>query len=294
MKLSISVWIEGARPKTLIASVAPICIITTYTWKSTFFSIPIFFSLLGTALFLQIATNYANDYFDYLKGADQKRIGPRRLMACGIVTGKQMQWAIALAFALAALFATYLIWTGGLIIAFLLGLACLLALAYTGGPKPLAYFGGGDIVVFIFFGPFATFISYYLLTGNFSYFTFLPGIISGSLSTAILVINNLRDRLNDSQSGKKTLVVRFGHRFGVIEYQFLLILSVITPCILTMIDQSLRLTTFSGFAILPLLYSSFHLHRLHEARDIAPYLQKTAFYLGLSTIIFCISLTVNI
>ncbi|GAB4188765.1 MAG: 1,4-dihydroxy-2-naphthoate polyprenyltransferase [Simkaniaceae bacterium] len=285
-----AVWMEGARPKTWIASISPVAMAGAMAWKTDPCSLWIFLCLLGSALFIQIGTNYANDYFDFLKGADQDRIGPRRIMAAGLVNKNQLKIAIFFSFSISVFFTLFLVHRGGLLIALLLVLAILLGFLYTGGPFPLAYLGLGDIFVFIFFGPAATWLSYYLLTEEYAMAPLIAGIAPGALSTAILIANNLRDRISDSHAQKKTLVVRFGHIFGVLEYQAMLILSFMTPIFLGKIHSNFAWSAACGFLILPLFFSSFLLYKEKDPERIAPYLPKTAFFLSLYTVLFCICL----
>ena len=183
-------WIAGARVKTLPASVAPVLIGTSFSehinWSNALFAFVV-------SLFLQIAVNFANDYSDGVRGTDAHRIGPVRLVASGLASANSVKTASLISFLIAAI--------AGIVLAvnispwlLLVGAASIWAAwGYTGGKKPYGYFGFGELSVFIFFGLVATVGSYYIQTEQFNWQIFLLAIPVGTLSCAILVINNLRD-----------------------------------------------------------------------------------------------------
>jgi 1,4-dihydroxy-2-naphthoate polyprenyltransferase len=226
-----AIWLEASRPKTLIASVSPVLIGTMLALKAGSFSFPAFLFTLLTGLTIQIGTNFANDYFDFLKGSDTaQRKGPRRVTQAGLVSLNAMKRAILIAFGAAAVFSLYLAWQGGPIISLLALLYIVLSLAYTAGPLPLAYLGLGDVFVLFFYGSIATSITYYLQTGTIPLSVAILGLCPGLISTAILTVNNLRDVEEDGKSNKKTLCVRFGERFGRLEYTLCLLAGCLIPC----------------------------------------------------------------
>jgi len=227
-----SIWLEASRPKTLIASISPALIGTALAWKNGSFSPLIFLLTLLTGIAIQIGTNFANDYFDFLKGADTiDRKGPRRVTQAGLVALPVMRKAIIIAFAIAALSSAYLAAVGGPYISLLTILYIGLSLAYTAGPMPLAYLGLGDFFVLIFYGPVATLITYYLQTHELPLHVGILGLSPGLISTAILTANNLRDFYEDRNCNKKTLVVRFGETFGKMEYTLCLVAACLIPCL---------------------------------------------------------------
>ncbi len=228
----LSIWLEASRPKTLIASISPALLGTVLAWKHGSFSPLIFLMTLLTGVAIQIGTNFANDYFDFLKGADTvDRKGPRRITQAGLVALPVMRKAIILAFTAAALFSAYLTFIGGPYISLLTILHIGLSLAYTAGPMPLAYFGLGDFFVLTCYGPIATLITYYLQTQEIPLQVGILGFCPGLVSTAILTANNLRDVNEDRRCRKKTLVVRFGETFGRVEYTFCLVAAYLIPCL---------------------------------------------------------------
>jgi len=212
-------WIYAIRPRTLLASFSPILVGTALAYADGYFSLQIALYTLITGIGLQIQANLVNDYFDYQKGADTaSRKGPMRVMQAGLVSATQMKFAIILCAALTLLFGLTLVIPAGVFFVTLLCIALLCAFAYTAGPYPLAYIGLGDLFVFLFFGPAAVMGTYFLQTKLYSTDALLGSLGVGCLSTAILVINNIRDVEEDRMANKKTLVVRLGVRFGKIEY----------------------------------------------------------------------------
>lgn len=229
----MNIWIEGARPKTLIASLSPVLIGGAIAFDQKSFPTFVFLSCIIFALAVQIGTNFANDYIDFLKGTDTpKRKGPRRLVQTGLTSPEKMRKVTFGVFGIAGLIGIYLMLVGGWQIGLLALLAILFGYLYTGGPYPLGYLGLGDLFVLIFFGPVATCGVVYLMTGEISSIAILAGLPPGLLSTAILVMNNLRDYECDKQANKKSLPVRFGMRFGRWEFALCIILGILTPTIL--------------------------------------------------------------
>jgi 1,4-dihydroxy-2-naphthoate polyprenyltransferase len=227
---SLQVWIAASRPKTLPICLGPALTGTLLAFSQGYFR-PILFALtVATALGLQICANFANDYFDCIKGGDtSERKGPLRVTQAGLVSLAQMKTALMLAILITACLGSCLIWYGGFVIAALVALSLLCAVLYTGGPFPFAYLGLGDLFVFLFFGPIATFGAYFLQTSSFSWDPILLGAGSGMLSILPLAINNIRDEKEDRGTGKKTLVVRFGKRFGQIEYLLCVTFGALVP-----------------------------------------------------------------
>lgn len=174
---------------------------------------------LGFALLVQIGTNFANDYFDFIKGADTvKRVGPRRAVAAGLIAPRRMLAATWLVLGLAFAIGLLLVREGGWLLLPIGIVSILCALAYTGGPFPLGYNGLGDLFVFIFFGLVAVDTTFYVQTGHITPDVTPCAAAIGLLAANILVANNYRDAETDAGAGKKTLVVRFGRRFAVWQY----------------------------------------------------------------------------
>jgi len=191
------------------------------------------FACLLAALFIQIGTNFANDYYDYLKGADNKnRLGPVRLTQSGLITPIAMKKAFYLMFILAAIIGLYLVQLGGLPILIIGILSICFGILYTGGKFPLGYLGWGDVLVLIFFGPVAVGGTYYLQSMSMSWDAVLIGFSPGFWSVAILTVNNLRDIQTDQKVGKYTLAVRFGKNFARKEYLFSVVMALLIPVLI--------------------------------------------------------------
>lgn len=228
MQTKIGIWLKAVRLKTLSAILVPIAFGTAHSLQFVTIHKIKLYAILCFGLSIQILTNLVNDRCDFLKGADNEaRIGPMRAMQSKLISLNEINISIFIFTALALLSGFYLYTVGGTFVAYLVVSSILCAYLYTAGPFALSYLGLGDIFVLLFFGPIATGATEYLLSGQHSFESYLIGIIPGLLSTAILVANNIRDYANDMQARKKTLIVRFGRRFGQVEYFSLLILAAI-------------------------------------------------------------------
>jgi 1,4-dihydroxy-2-naphthoate octaprenyltransferase len=213
MSSRLRIWLEAARPRTLSAAVAPVLVGSALAWRDHAFSGAAMGLCLGFALLIQIGTNFANDYYDFVNGADTaERVGPRRAVAAGLVPPAVMRGAMWGVFAAAFACGLGLIaWGGPWLL--VIGIASILCgIAYTGGPWPLGYHGLGDVFVFLFFGLVAVGATYYVQAGQVTRDTLTAGIAIGVLAANILVVNNYRDAETDAAAGKRTLVVRFGRR----------------------------------------------------------------------------------
>ena len=201
-------WILGARPRTLPAAIAPVGVATAlagsdWNWFRAALA-------LKVGVWLQIGVNYANDYSDGVKGSDDNRIGPTRLVASGLATAAQVKRAAFISFGIASIAG---IWLSLLSSPWLIvvGVAAIAAAwGYTGGKNPYGYSGLGEVSVFIFFGLTATVGTYFAQTGQITALSVLCAVPMGSLACAILAVNNIRDRAQDELVGKRTLAVRVG------------------------------------------------------------------------------------
>ncbi|PKN53978.1 MAG: 1,4-dihydroxy-2-naphthoate octaprenyltransferase [Deltaproteobacteria bacterium HGW-Deltaproteobacteria-14] len=185
---------------------------------------------LVAALGLQIGSNLVNDAADFVRGADDaRRLGPARAAQRGWLTPGQLALGAAIAFAIALLSGAWLATLGGWPVVVVGVVALLCAIGYTAGPAPLGYLGLGDVLVFVFFGPVAVVGTAWLQTGEVTLPAVLASIPVGLLTTAILVVNNLRDRFTDADAGKRTFAVRFGERATRRLYGALVIGALLTP-----------------------------------------------------------------
>jgi len=210
---TISDWIEGARPRTLPAAVAPVLAGSGVAWFAGGFH-PVLAGLaLVVSLALQVGVNYANDYSDGIRGTDADRVGPLRLVGSGLVAPRWVRAAAFGCFAVAALAGLTAVWIAG--DWWLLGVgaaAIVAAWLYTGGPHPYGYLGLGEVFVFIFFGLVAVGGTIYLQLGSVPVAGWWTAIAVGALACAILVANNLRDLDTDRLAGKLTLATKLGDR----------------------------------------------------------------------------------
>ncbi len=265
---SVSNWVAGARPRTLVAAIAPVMVATAFAGSE--WSPGRALLALTVSLSLQIGVNYANDYSDGIRGTDDSRIGPVRLTASGLAKPGAVKAAAAISFlvaafaglALASLTTWWLILVGALSIN--------AAWGYTGGNKPYGYKGLGEVAVFLFFGVVATVGSYFAQTEKIDLQVFIISIPMGALACAILAINNLRDRAQDEIVGKKTVAVRLGDT-GARRLYIALLLSA----------HLFALFTFKPGALLTLLAAplTWNLARSVtsgvQGADLIPYLAKT-------------------
>lgn len=245
------IWIDAARPKTLAAAFVPVVIGSSLAYHDgSFHWLPSLIALV-CAFLIQIGTNFANDYFDFIKGADtDDRIGFERATAQGFVTAHEMKMAMLLAMGLAFITGLYLVWHAGWVI-LALGIASLVfGVLYTGGPFPLGYNGLGDLFVFIFFGIVAVMGTYYVNALQWSASSFWASLAVGALSTNILVVNNLRDVEQDGPAGKNTLGVLFGEAALKWEYLVMLAIALFVPFYLY-VKSGFSLTILLPYISLP-------------------------------------------
>lgn len=240
-------WVLGARVKTLPAAVAPVLVGTSFAPRINWLNAGL---ALTVSLFLQIAVNFSNDYSDGVRGTDANRVGPTRLVASGLASAKAVRTAAFTSFATACIAGTLLSLNTTLWLILVGLISVLAAWGYTGGKNPYGYLGFGEISVFIFFGLVATIGSYYVQTQEINWQIVLLSIPIGSLSCAILVINNLRDRPLDEIAGKQTLAVKLGDRKTRFFYGFLLLITQLSVLLAISIDLQIAI----AMICLPLAY----------------------------------------
>lgn len=239
MNNSLRLWILAMRPKTLPAAGCPVLVGSALALQADRFQfIPAALCLLF-ALFIQIGTNFANDYYDFIKGADtEERQGPKRMTASGLIPLKRMKIMTAVIFFMAFLFGVGLLPFGGWWLLLVGIISIMLGYGYTAGPFPLSYLGLGEIFVMIFFGWVAVCCTYLVQAGSISFLSFLGGTAVGALSTNLLVINNHRDVETDIKADKKTLAVRFGRGFSAFEYRVWFLVALICTIVMAIVLKS--------------------------------------------------------
>ena len=223
-------WIAGARPKTLPAAIAPVIVGTAFAGYNAQLTNFLLALIVGVAL--QVGVNYANDYSDGIKGTDKDRIGPMRLVGSGAASPESVKRAAYLSFLLAAGAGLILSARTNWLLILIGALAIIAAWTYTGGRKPYGYFALGEVAVFIFFGLVATIGAYYVQVNSISLEVFLAAIAMGSLASALLVVNNLRDLAKDAAAGKFTLAVRLGDKQSQNLYKALLLIPLLIAILL--------------------------------------------------------------
>lgn len=257
------IWLAACRPRTLPAALAPVMVGSAVAAHDHRFDPAAAGLCLLFALLVQIGTNFANDYYDFLHGADNaNRVGPRRAVASGLVRPEAMRRAMLAVFIAAFLSGLGLIhWGGPWMLA--VGLASILCgAAYTGGPWPLGYHGLGDVLVFLFFGLVAVGVTYFVQAGRLSAHALLAGVPMGLLAANILLVNNYRDADTDAAAGKRTLVVRFGRGFARVQFAASVVVALAVPLVF-------RLTGYGNACLLPVLAAPLawnHLQRLAPGR----------------------------
>ena len=290
---SFTVWLLAARPHTLPASSSPVIVASALAYYTQSFKFVPAFICLVFALIAQIISNFANDYFDYKKGIDNKeRLGPKRAVAEGwIKPGTMLSVTLALLL-VDLLIGLTLVWYGGYELIIVGVIIAVFALAYSGGPYPLSSNGWGDVCVLFFFGIIPVGFTYYVQVLEWTTVVTLCGIAVGLVVTNILVANNYRDRYTDKNAGKKTSIVIFGEKFGRYFYLFNGLAAIIC-C------QYFWCTENFYAAILPLLFLPVHFHtwrkmvRIFEGKELIAILQESARNALIFSVLLSIGLIIN-
>lgn len=280
-------WFLATRPKTWIASLSPVLIGTVMAPSVSWV---LFLMTALFALFIQIGTNFANDYFDFVNGADTKeRQGPKRAVAEGWIAPATMRKVTAALFITASLIALPLMVIAGWWSLFILIAAIASGIFYTAGPKPLGYLGLGELFVLPFFGPVSACGAYFLQTGTLTPAVLIGSLAPGFLSCALLVANNLRDEKTDAVANKKTLVVRFGKLFGQLEYMLTLAVPLLIPLMLVFFFEG-PLNLIGVFFLFPiairLIKGAF---TFNEPKELISLLQGTSLLFFFYTLLFTVS-----
>ncbi len=249
--VSMKNWLLAIRPKTLPAAAGPVLIGFALAYREGVQHFPSVLLAAIVALLIQAGTNMVNDYSDFKKGVDtEERAGPVRVTQAGLISPAEMKAGMGVVLFLIVLFSAPLVFRGGVPILIIGVLSIISGILYTAGPFPLGYNGLGDVFVLIFFGPIAVAGTYYVQALEAGPVPIFAGFGPGLISVAILCINNLRDHEDDKKSGKNTLIVLLGKKFGKFEYLFSLIFAALIPLFLFGIGERVN---FSFLAILILI-----------------------------------------
>jgi 1,4-dihydroxy-2-naphthoate octaprenyltransferase len=279
-------WILGARPRTLPAAIAPVVVASAlagsdFNWFRAALA-------LKVGVWLQIGVNYANDYSDGVKGTDENRVGPTRLVASGLASAKAVKNAAFISFAIASVAGVWLsLLTSPLLIVIGI-LAIAAAWGYTGGKNPYGYSGLGEVSVFTFFGLVATMGTYYAQTEKITVLSFIVAIPMGALACAILSVNNIRDRAQDELVGKRTLAVRLGDAKARQGFVLLLVLAHVAAVATLIPTASLTLLVAPmSYSISKLVLSGV------TGKDLIPVLGRTGKLQLIFAMVFAIALAIQ-
>ena len=290
---SAAAWVLACRPATLAAALVPVAVGSACALAAGGFRAGPALAALAGALLLQIGANLANDVFDFEKGADtETRLGPTRAVQAGLLTPAAARRGMAVAFALATVAGLYLTAVAGPVVV-AIGIASIAcAVAYTGGPYPLGYHGLGDVFVMLFFGFVAVCGTAFVEARSVPATAWFAAVPVGALATAILAVNNLRDRAGDAIAGKRTLAVRLGERGAVVEYALLLAAAYLAPVVLAALKMA------SPWVLLPLLTLPIGVVRMRavsrvRGRALNAELVKTAQLLLLHGLLFATGLAIG-
>lgn len=291
---SVKAWIKAARLRTLPLALASTAMGGMVAAAHPNFQLNVALMAILTTQFLQILSNFSNDYGDFVRGSDnEKRIGPTRTVQAGEVSQPEMKTAMTLFAILSLISGLYLIFglaqihMTGKIIILLAGLAAIYAsIRYTVGQNPYGYRGLGDLNVFIFFGLAAVAGTYYLATNSLPWSIFLPATAMGMLSTAVLNLNNMRDHANDAMTGKNTLVVKIGFQKALRYHSLLVLLPFVLLAVFLSMQQA-ALLQYAFLFTLPLFVRDLNdIRKLEGRAALDPYLRKLALKTLLLTFVF--------
>lgn len=296
---SVKSWVKAARLRTLPLAMSGILMGAALSFLDGGFNPTVTILAIVTALFIQIFSNFANDYGDSQKGTDnQHRVGPKRTVQSGEISPKQMKTGMIVLIILSLATGIWLVAEGtkGLdLTAFLLFLAfgilaLIAAYRYTAGNNPYGYAGFGDVAVFLFFGILPVVGTYFLNTHQINFELFLPAISIGLFSTGVLNLNNMRDIENDRNSGKNTVVVRMGSANGKIYHSLLISFGMVTSVIFMVVNGKSALQWLFLLAFPLFIRDLIQINRITEPRQFDPFLKK----LSLATLLFTLLFGIGI
>ncbi|MBF0194542.1 MAG: 1,4-dihydroxy-2-naphthoate octaprenyltransferase [Magnetococcales bacterium] len=264
-----NIWWQALRPKTLTLAVTPVLVgnALAYAKQGWLEGIPIFLTLIA-AISVQVGTNLYNDAADFERGVDKPdRLGPNRVVATGQLSAKIVYRGAHLAFVLAWLAGSYLMWLGGWFIFFIALFSTLAGYAYTAGPKPISTTPFGELTVFLFFGVAAVVGTVYLQTGTVEQLSIIVGALVGMPAAGVLMVNNYRDSKNDSLAGRRTLAIVAGVTGSKIIFTFLITTPYLLGVFIYFTDQ---LSSAWLCLILLSFYSAFTIIKSFWQTSVSP------------------------
>lgn len=273
---SLKAWILAIRPKTLTAASIPVMIGCALAYVYGCFQFTPALLCFLFAFLMQIDANFINDLYDFLKGTDREdRLGPERACAQGWITTKAMKTGIILTTLAAGAVGLSLLYYGGVEM-IPVGIACILfAFLYTAGPYPLAYHGWGDALVLLFFGIVPVGCTFYVMTHDWHTSVTLASIACGLVIDTLLMVNNFRDREQDTLSGKRTLVVRLGARAGLILY-FLLGMTACWCCVYFIMIGKVYAALLPQIYLIPHILTTQRMAKINRGKMLNSILGETS------------------
>ena len=297
--LSLRSWWKQVRPKTLVACWAPVLMVHVYHYKRV--GVPDILDsalLFLTAFLIQISCNWVNDYYDFKKGTDDKRLGEKRSLHNGELDLNQIKIGIGFLFVGVLFLAGYFGFSYGFIFFLIIMLCYLVGFIYTGGPFPLAYNGLGDIFAFVFFGPVISYSTAAILNGGIFFSTiplFVIALVTGIFSLMLIIVNNYRDRETDLEARKKTLAVLLGANYCKSTYVLCAVFLLCMPVVLWALEVDTIFQNFFGVSLLAsplLLYNSFQIH-VKTGGQLNAVLASTGICYALYGLLFCFAILTN-
>ena len=273
---SLQAWGLAIRPKTLTGAAIPVmigCALADMYDKLQMLPAVLCFLF---AFLMQIDANFINDLFDYLKGSDREdRLGPERACAQGWITVSAMKAGIAVVTVLAAITGLSLLFFSGWEM-IPVGVACIVfAFLYTAGPYPLAYHGWGDVLVLIFFGFVPVGCTFYVMAHTWTTPVTVASLACGLIIDTLLMVNNFRDREQDAISGKRTLIVRWGARAGLILY-FMLGMAACWCCLYFTSEGKIWAAVLPQLYLIPHIFTTLKMARINKGKALNLILGETS------------------
>ncbi|QLG47159.1 1,4-dihydroxy-2-naphthoate octaprenyltransferase [Costertonia aggregata] len=288
-------WVNAARLRTLPLSISGILVGTALANFYGYSNTVIFILALLTTIGFQVTSNFANDYGDGVKGTDNdERIGPKRAYQSGLLSRKELKKGIIVSIMINLVLVLFVVYFSfgtenldNTLVFLILGLASVwAAIRYTVGNSAYGYKGLGDVFVFLFFGLLGVVGSMFLFTKNVTLLSFLPAIAIGTLSTAVLNLNNLRDHISDKKSNKNTLVVFMGFENGKVYHYVLILVAFICMLCFTLLNKGSLVGYVHLLAFIPMFIHLIKVYKTEEPRSLDVELKKLALSTFLLALLF--------